>query len=100
MDGRNAVQRHPEGLGVAGLRAELLDGLLRRLRLVEEDEVPVVRQLLVGVEAEAADVEGESGPGDLHADVQIGARRQITDLGLVAALEFPGHTYDRPPSRL
>ncbi|KJY44212.1 hypothetical protein VR46_21770 [Streptomyces sp. NRRL S-444] len=89
---RNAVQRHPEGLGVAGLRAELLNGLLRRLRLVVEDEVAVVRQLLVGVESEAADVEGESGAGDLDTHVQIGACRQIADLGLVTALEFPGHT--------
>ncbi len=88
---RHPVEGDAEGLGVTGLRAEELDGLLRRLRLVEEDEVPVVREPLVGVEAEAADVEGQSRSRDLHADVQIGAGGQITDPGLVAPLEFPGH---------
>src|SRR5690606_4510728 len=47
-----------------------------------------------------ADVEGQSGAGDLYAYVQIRARREVTDPGLVAALEFPGHAYDRPPSRV
>lgn len=92
MEAGDAVQGHPEGFGVSGLRTELLDGLLGRLRLVEEDEVAVVGQLLVRIEAETADVEGESGSGDLDAHVKIRARRQITDLGLVAPLEFPGHT--------
>lgn len=89
---RNPVEGHPEGFAVTGLRAELLNGLFRRLRLVVEDEVTVVRQLLIRVEPETADVEGESGPGDRHAHVQVGARRQIADLGLVTSLEFPGHT--------
>lgn len=88
---RDPVEGDPEGLRVTRLRAEQLDGLLGGLRLVEEDEVPVVRKPFVGVQAEAADVEGESGAGDLHTYVQIGARGEVTDLGLVAALEFPGH---------
>ena len=71
---RDPVERDAEGLGVTGLGAEELDGLLGRLRLVEEDEVPVVGELLVGVEAEAADVEGQSGAGDLHTYVQIRPR--------------------------
>lgn len=89
---RDLVEGDPERLAVTGLRAEQLEGLLGRLGLVEEDEVPVVGEPLVGVQAEAADVEGQAGPADLHADVQIRSRRQITDLGLVAPLEFPGHT--------
>ncbi|GAA4901528.1 hypothetical protein GCM10023237_21060 [Streptomyces coeruleoprunus] len=88
---RDAVERDAEGLGVAGLRTEQLDGLLGGLRLVEEDEVPVVGEPLVGVEPEAADVEGQTGTRDLHAHVQIRPGSQITDPGLVAALEFPGH---------
>ncbi len=88
---RDPVERHTEGLRVARLGAEQLDGLLGGLRLVEEDEVPVVREPLLGVQTEAADVERQSGAGDLHAYVQIGARGEVTDLGLVAALEFPGH---------
>lgn len=88
---RNPVESDPEGLRVARLRAEELDGLLGGLRLVEEDEVLVVRQPFVGVQTEAADVEGESGAGDLYAYVQVRARGEVTDLGLVAALEFPGH---------
>lgn len=63
-----------------------------RLGLVEEDEVTVVGEPLIAVEAEATDVEGQPGCGDLHADVQVPPRRQIADLGLLAALEFPGHT--------
>jgi hypothetical protein len=77
-----------------------LDGLLRGLRLVEEDEVPVVRQPFVGVEPEAADVEGQTGGGDLHAYVQIRARGQVTDPGLVAALELPGHAQRPSPIRI
>ncbi len=88
---RDPVERDAEGLRVARLRAEKLDGLFGRLRLVEEDEVPVVRKPFVGVQTEAADVEAQSGAGDLHTYVQIGARGEVTDLGLVAALEFPGH---------
>lgn len=88
---RDPVEGDPEGLRVARLRAEQLNGLLGGLRLIEEDEVPVVRQPFLGVQTEAADVEGESGAGDLHTYVQIGARGEVTDLGLVAALEFPGH---------
>jgi hypothetical protein len=88
---RDPVERDAEGLRVARLRTEKLDGLLGGLRLVEEDEEPVVRKLFVGVETEAADVEAQSGAGDLHTYVQIGARGEVTDLGLVAALEFPGH---------
>ncbi len=89
--GGDAVESHAEGLGVTGLRPEQLDGLLGSLRLVEEDEVAVVGEPLVRVESETADVEGQSGRRDLHTDVQIGTRGEITDLGLVAALEFPGH---------
>ncbi len=95
---RDAVQRDPEGLRVAGLRPQELNGLLGRLRLVVEDEVTVVREPFVGVQTEATDVEGQPGAGDLHAYVQIRARGEVTDPGLVAALEFPGHAYDRPPS--
>ncbi len=94
---RNPVERDPERLRVARLGTEQLEGLLRRLRLVEEDEVPVVREPFLGVQAEAADVEGQSGAGDLHAYVQIGARREVTDPGLVAALEFPGHAIRPSP---
>lgn len=92
LDGcRNAVERDAEGLGVTGLRTEELNGLLGRFRLIEEDEVPVVGELLIGVEAEATDVESQPRGRDLHAYVQIRPWREITDLGLVAALEFPGH---------
>ncbi|MDH6188710.1 hypothetical protein M2168_001742 [Streptomyces sp. CZ24] len=56
---RNPLQRHPERLGVARLRAEQLEGLLGRRGLVEEDEVPVVGEAFVGVETEAADVEAQ-----------------------------------------
>lgn len=89
--GRNAVEGDAERLGVTGLRAQELNGLLRRFRLVEEDEIPVVRELFIGIEAEAADVERQAGACDLHTYVQIRPGREITDLGLVAALEFPGH---------
>lgn len=92
LDGcRDAVERDAEGLGVTGLRTEELNGLLGRFRLIEEDEVPVVGELLMGVETEAADVESQPRGRDLHAYVQIRPWREITDLGLVAALEFPGH---------
>lgn len=94
---RNAVQGDAERLGVTGLGAEELDRLLGRLRLVEEDEVTVVGQLLVRVEAEATDVEGQPGTTDLHPYVQIRPCGEITDLGLVAALEFPGHAYRPSP---
>ena len=72
-------------------KAEELDGLLGGLRLVEEDEIAVVREPFVGVETEAADVEAQPWGGDLYPYVQIRARGEVTDLGLVAALEFPGH---------
>ncbi len=90
--GRHPVEGDPERLRVARLRTELLDRLFGRFGLVEEDEVAVVREPFLGVEAERADVEGEAGPGDPHSHVQIGPRRQVTDPGLVATLEFPGHT--------
>lgn len=89
---RDPVESDAEGLAVAGLRTEKLNRLLGRFRLVEEDEIPVVREPFVGIETEAADVEGQPGPRDLHAYVQIRARGEVTDPGLVAALEFPGHT--------
>lgn len=88
---RYPVERHPEGLRIARLGAQELKGFLGGLRLVEEDEVAVVREPFVGVEAETADVEAQSGARDLHAYVQIRARGEVTDPGLVAALEFPGH---------
>lgn len=88
---RDPVERDAEGLRVTRLGAKELDGFFGGLRLVEEDEVPVVRKPFVGVQTEAADVEGQSGTGDLHTYVQIRARGEVTDPGLVAALEFPGH---------
>ncbi|MFK4545366.1 hypothetical protein RKD29_004962 [Streptomyces tendae] len=97
---RDPVQGDPEGLRVTRLRTQELDGLLGGLRLVEEHEVPVVRQPLVGVETEAADVEAQPGAGDLHAYVQIRARGEITDPGLVAALKFPGHALRPSPIRM
>ncbi|GAV46096.1 hypothetical protein Saa2_09096 [Streptomyces acidiscabies] len=95
---RDTVQGHPEGFRVPGLLTEELDGLLGGLRLVEEDEVPVVREPFVGVQSEAADVEGQAGRRDLYPHVQIRPRRQIADLGLVAALEFPGHVQRPSPT--
>lgn len=89
--GGDAVEGDAERLGVTGLGPEQLHGLLGSLRLVEEDEVAVVGEPLFRVESETADVEGQPGRRDLHAHVQIGSRGEITDLGLVAALEFPGH---------
>jgi hypothetical protein len=89
---RHAVEGDPERLGVARLGAQELEGLLGGLRLVVEDEVPVVGEPFVGVQAETADVEAQSGPGDLHAHVQIGTLCQVAEPGLLAPLKVSHHT--------
>ncbi len=90
--GRHPVEGDAERVRVTRLGTELLESLLGRLRLVVEDEVTVVREPFVRVEAETADVEDHSGPGDLHAHVQVGAQSEVAEPGLPAALEVGHHT--------